>query len=154
MTAANASRLYGDPNPVFTGTITGIKNADNITASYASAADPTTAVGTASIVPTLADPTLKLSNYTVTVNNGTLTINPAPLTVSGANASRLYGDPNPAFTGTITGLKNADNITATFASAATAASVRRRLSNCPNSGGSNQQARQLRCDFNQRHTDC
>src|SRR6185437_6131514 len=123
VTAANASRLYGDANPVFTGTITGIKNADNITASYASAADPTTAVGTAPIVPTLADPTLKLSNYTVTVNNGTLTINPAPLTVTGANASRLYGDPNPAFTGTITGLKNADSITATFASAATAASA-------------------------------
>ena len=120
VTAANASRLYGDANPLFTGTIVGIKNNDNITASYASAADPTSSVGTAPIVPTLADPTLKLTNYTVTVNNGTLTINPAPLTVIGANASRLYGDPNPAFAGTITGLKNADNITATFASAATA----------------------------------
>lgn len=120
VTPANASRLYGDANPPFSGTITGIKNGDNITAAYSSAADPTTAVGTASIIATLVDPTLKLSNYTVALNNGALTINPAPLTITGANASRLYGDPNPAFTGTITGLKNADNITATFGSAATA----------------------------------
>ncbi|HXO39612.1 MAG TPA: MBG domain-containing protein, partial [Candidatus Acidoferrum sp.] len=121
--AANASRLYGDPNPVFTGTLTGIKNSDNITASYASAADPTSPVGTYAIVPTLADPTTKLGNYTVTSSNGNLTVAPAPLTVSAANASRLYGDPNPAFTGTLTGIKNADNITATFSSAATPASA-------------------------------
>ncbi|MBZ5525381.1 MAG: hypothetical protein LAP21_24405, partial [Acidobacteriia bacterium] len=35
VTANNASRLYGDPNPVFTGIITGIVNGDNITATYA-----------------------------------------------------------------------------------------------------------------------
>jgi 6-phosphogluconolactonase (cycloisomerase 2 family) len=121
--AANASRLYGDANPSFTGTITGIKNLDNITATYSSTADPTSAVGPFAIVPALADPAAKLGNYSVTSTNGTLTINPAPLTVGGANASRLYGDANPAFTGTVTGIKNADNITATFASTATAASA-------------------------------
>ena len=118
VTAANATRLYGDANPAFQGTITGIKNGDNITATYASAADPTSSVGPFSIVPTLADPAAKLGNYTVTSNNGTLTVSPAPLSVTAANANRLYGDPNPAFTGTITGIKNGDNITATFASAA------------------------------------
>ncbi|MGH7489101.1 MAG: MBG domain-containing protein, partial [bacterium] len=121
--AANASRLYGDANPSFTGTITGIKNLDNITATFASAATLTSPVGTYAIVPALADPTAKLGNYSVTSTNGTLTINPAPLTVAGANASRLYGDASPAFTGTVTGIKNADNITATFASTATAASA-------------------------------
>jgi len=119
VTAANASRLYGDPNPAFTGTITGIKNGDNITATYASAADPTSPVGTYPIVPTLVDPTGKLANYAVTSTNGTLTVTAAPLTVTAANASRLYGDPNPVFTGTITGLKNGDNITATYSSVAT-----------------------------------
>src|SRR5262249_48519725 len=118
VSTANATRGYGDPNPVFTGTITGIKNSDNITATYASAAVVATSIGTFAIVPTLVDPTAKLGNYTVTSANGTLTVAPAPLTVSGTNASRLYGDPNPAFTGTITGIKNGDNITATFASAA------------------------------------
>ena len=118
VTAANVTRLYGDPNPAFTGTITGLKNGDNITATYASTADATSAVGTYSIVPTLVDPASKLANYSVTVTNGTLTVAAAPLNVTAANATRLYGDPNPAFTGTITGLKNGDTITATYASAA------------------------------------
>src|SRR5438477_11949680 len=52
VTAADANRLYGDPNPAFTGTITGIKNADNITATYASAATAASPVGTYAIVPT------------------------------------------------------------------------------------------------------
>jgi hypothetical protein len=122
VTADNASRLYGDPNPTFTGTITGLVNGDNITATYASVADPTSPVGTYPIVPTLVDPNGKLVNYTVVINNGTLTVNPAPLTVTAANATRLYGAPNPAFTGTITGIKNGDNVTATYASVATATS--------------------------------
>jgi hypothetical protein len=71
--------LYGDPNPLFAGTITGIRNGDNITATYASAADPSSPVGTYSIVPTLADPTARLGNYSVTINNGVLTVSPAPL---------------------------------------------------------------------------
>ncbi|HEV7520772.1 MAG TPA: MBG domain-containing protein, partial [Candidatus Angelobacter sp.] len=116
--AANASRLYGDPNPVFTGTITGLKNADNITASFATAATPASTVGTFAIVPTLIDPTAKLGNYTVTSTNGILTINRAPLTVTAASVARTYGAANPVLTGTITGIKNADNITATYATTA------------------------------------
>jgi len=123
VTAANASRIYGDANPVFTGTITGLKNADAITATYASAATAASSVGSYAIVPTLVDATGKLSNYSVTSNNGTLTVAAAVLNVSGANATRAYGSANPAFTGTITGLKNADAITATFAAAADATSA-------------------------------
>ena len=145
--AAGASRLYGDPNPVFTGTITGIKNGDNITATFSSVADPTSPVGTFAIVPALADPNGKLPNYTVTSSNGTLTINPAPLTVAAASATRLYGDPNPAFTGTINGLKNADNITATFSSTATAASSVGRIQS-RRTWSIHEQARQLLCKLN------
>ncbi len=122
VTADNATRAYGDPNPVFTGTISGLKNGDNITATYSTTATATSPAGTYPIVPALVDPTNKLGNYTVTINNGTLTITAATLTVTAANVSRLYGDPNPVFTGTITGLKNGDNITATYSSAATPAS--------------------------------
>jgi 6-phosphogluconolactonase (cycloisomerase 2 family) len=120
--AANASRFYGDPNPTFTGTITGIKNGDNITATYSSVADPTSAPGTYAIVPALADPTNKLGNYTVTSTNGVLTVNAAPLVVTAANASRLYGDPNPAFTGTISGVKNGDTFGLSFSTVADATS--------------------------------
>ena len=117
VTGTDASRVYGDANPAFTGTISGIKNGDNITATFASPATPASAVGTFGIVPTLVDPTAKLGNYAVTSNNGVLSITPAPLNVSAGNASRVYGDPNPAFVGTITGLKNSDNITATVSGA-------------------------------------
>ena len=120
--ANNATRLYGDPNPAFTGTLTGIKNGDNITATYATAADPTSPVGTYPITPALVDPTDKLGNYTVTSTNGTLTITPAPLTVTAASATRAFGDPNPVFTGTLAGIKNNDNISATYSTTATAAS--------------------------------
>jgi hypothetical protein len=121
--AANATRFYGDPNPAFTGTITGLKNADNITATYSSVADATSLVGTYPIVPALVDPTGKLSNYTVTATNGVLTVSPAALVVTAANASRLYGDPNPAFTGSISGVKNGDTFSLSFSSVATAASA-------------------------------
>ena len=115
--AAAASRIYGDPNPAFTGSVTGLKNGDVITATFASAASATSPVGTYPIVATLSDPGLKLANYTVNSNNGTLTVTQASLTVTAGNASRLYGDPNPSFTGAITGLKNGDNITATISGA-------------------------------------
>ena len=68
------------------------------------------------------DPTGKLGNYTVTLNNGTLTVNPAVLTFTAINTSRFYGDPNPVFVGTFSGLKNGDPISASFASTATAGS--------------------------------
>jgi len=120
--AANVSRLYGDPNPAFSGTLTGLKNGDAITATFSTSADATSSVGSYSIVPTFSDPQSKLTNYTV-VPSGSLTITTAPLAVTAANASRPYGTTNPAFTGTISGIKNSDNITATFASTATATSA-------------------------------
>ena len=119
VTADDATRVYGDPNPVFTGTIVGIKNGDAITATYTSIATPASAVGTYPIVANLIDLTHKLGNYTITKTDGVLTITQAPLTVTAANASRLYGDPNPAFAGTIVGIKNGDAITATYSSPAT-----------------------------------
>jgi hypothetical protein len=122
VTADNASRQYGQANPSFTGTITGIQNSDNITATYSTVADPTSSVGTYAIVPSLVDPNNKLGNYSVTTTNGTLTITAASLVVTAADASRLYGQPNPSFGGTITGIQNGDNITATYATSATASS--------------------------------
>ena len=105
---ANATRPIGSPNPVFTGTIVGIKNGDNITATYSTTATPTSPVGTYPITATLVDPTGKLPNYAVTINPGTLTVTTAQLTVTVANATRVYGDPNPAFTVSFSGFINGD----------------------------------------------
>ena len=86
--------IYGDPVPALSGTITGIKNANNITATYSTTATSASPVGTYPITPALSDNgTGALANYTVTSNNGTLTISPAPLTVTAANASMVFGDP-------------------------------------------------------------
>lgn len=103
VTAASVSRLYGSPNPVFTGTIVGIKNGDNITATYATTATQSSPVGTYPIVPTLVDPDNKLGNYAVTSTNGVLTINPAPLTITAQDATKVLNSPNPSFTASYSG---------------------------------------------------
>jgi hypothetical protein len=123
VTAINAGRFYGDPNPAFTATITGLRAGDNITAIFSTIADPSSPVGDYLIVPTLVDPDGKLSNYTVTINNGTLTVTPAPLSVVADDTARASGQPNPTFTGTIQGIKNGDDITATHDSPATVGSA-------------------------------
>lgn len=122
VTAINAGRFYGDPNPSFTGTITGLRSGDTITAVFTTVANPGSAVGDYVIVPTLVDPDNKLSTYNVIINTGTLTVTPAPLSIVADDLTRAVGQPNPAFTGTITGVKNGEEITATQDSPATVGS--------------------------------
>jgi hypothetical protein len=50
-----------------------------------------------------------LSNYTIFYTNGTLTVVAAPLLVTADNTNRAYGQPNPAFTATITGWANGED---------------------------------------------
>jgi hypothetical protein len=114
VTASNATRGYGAANPLLTGFISGLVNGDNVMANYSTPATSASPVGAYPIAPGLADPDHRLANYTVTVNNGTLAITPALLTVTAANATRVYGDTNPVFTGIITGLVGGDNVTATY----------------------------------------
>jgi hypothetical protein len=75
--ADDLTRGQNQPNPAsFTGTITGVKNGEAITASFNSNAVSGSAPGTYAIVSTLkADPST-LTNYAVTVSDGTLTITP------------------------------------------------------------------------------
>ena len=120
VTAANTNRLYGSANPVFTGTIAGVKNGETITATYACNANLSSPIGNYNIVPSASGSTL--SNYAVTLVNGTLTVNRAALTVTAANTNRIYGCANPVFTGTITGIKNGETITATYTCSATLSS--------------------------------
>src|SRR5207248_1115382 len=54
--------------------------------------------------------------------SGTLTVTPAPLIVVAVNASRSYGTTNLALGGIILGIQNNDAITASYGTAATAAS--------------------------------
>ena len=115
ITAADKTKIYGDGNPALTGSIVGIKNSDAITASYSTTADATTGVGSYSIVPAAVDAsTAQAAQLTpVTLNNGSLGITQAPLSITAADKTKIYGDGNPALTGSIVGIKqNSDAITA------------------------------------------
>jgi hypothetical protein len=120
--ADDKARTYGEANPVFTGTLLGVVNGDNITASYTTIATPSSAAGTYPITPVLADPGNRLDNYNVTSTNGTLTIGSAVLKVVANDYSRLYGAANPTLDGVLTGVQSGDNITVIYTTTATASS--------------------------------
>jgi len=117
ITANNASRLYGAANPVFTGSITGTYNGDVLTLSFSTTATQTSAVGTYPIVPSVSG--AAAANYTVNAVSGTLTVTALGITITADNATRLYGAPNPVFTGTVTGAPANSGLTVTGTTTAT-----------------------------------
>ncbi len=116
LTAANASKTYGDVNPVFSATVSGFVNGENLassgvsgTASATSAATPSTPVGSADIIPGAG--TLTANNYDFTnLVNGTLTINKAHLTITANNVSKVYGAPIPTLGTTLSGFVNGETL--------------------------------------------
>jgi hypothetical protein len=103
--ANDAARPYGDANPAFGATFTGLANGDtpaDVTGlAFSTAATIASNVGNYAITPVgAANP-----NYTITFTDGTLTISPAPLSIRADDASRLFGQPNPPFSATITGFR-------------------------------------------------
>jgi gliding motility-associated-like protein len=112
ITAVNATRVYGSPNPAFTATYVGFVLGDDPTKLNPQVSITTTAtinspVGTYPInVSAGVDP-----NYTITFTPGTLTITPAPLNIQANNVTRVYGSPNPPFTATYVGFVAGDDAT-------------------------------------------
>jgi hypothetical protein len=94
VTPAPSSKIYGTSNPVFTGSITGMIPGDGISATYSSAATPTTVVGVYAsgpnaIVATLSDPQSKLGNYTLNQTAGTFTITQATTVLTWATPASI-----------------------------------------------------------------
>ena len=123
------SRTYGAANPALTYSATGLLNGDTLSGALATTATSNSNVGTYAITQgNLA----ASSNYTLTFTGASLIINPAALTVTytASPLSRIYGNANPAFTGTqsATGLVNGDTLagitsgTASYSSTATVTS--------------------------------
>jgi hypothetical protein len=102
----NASRFYGAANPIFTATLTGVMNNDNITARFYTSATANSAPGDYIIQLSINDPSGKLGQYNTTLNSGILTVSGASLIGTVGNASRAYGQTNPVFTVTYSGFVN------------------------------------------------
>jgi hypothetical protein len=109
ITAADASRPYGDSNPTFSASYSGFVNGDDSAdlaspAVLATGATPASGSGTYPIAVSGATS----PNYDITFVAGTLTIGPAALTIKADNVARAYGDANPSFTVTTSGFRNGD----------------------------------------------
>ena len=107
--ADNQTKVYGSANPTLTGTLNGVLNGDNITASYVTSAAVDSGVGGYAIVASLNDPNSSLSNYTAVISNGVLSVTPAGLTITANPAARAYGSANPVFAAGYSGFVNGED---------------------------------------------
>ncbi|MBR2667787.1 MAG: InlB B-repeat-containing protein, partial [Oscillospiraceae bacterium] len=105
----NASKTYGEADPTFSGTVTGLANAGDlgeITFSRTNAevnnVGTYEGVLTASYTPN--------DNYTVTVTPGNFAITPKAVTVTADDLSKTYGENDPTLTATVNGLVGSDTI--------------------------------------------
>ena len=108
--------------PTYGGTLTGVIGGDDISPTYSSNADGTSA-GSFEITATLSDPGNKLANYEVTNTPGKLTIDQASLTVEVLDRVITFGEAIPTFEGTLTGLVSGDDITASYSTTADGATA-------------------------------
>ena len=118
--AMDTSRIYGYPNPAFTASYSGFVNGETIATSgitgsplLTTTAVPSSVTGTYPINASAGS--LTSTNYTFSFSGGVLTINKAPLTVKADDKVIFAGDNPPAYTGTITGLRNGDLATYSYA---------------------------------------
>src|SRR5437879_11779867 len=100
----NSHQGLGQSNPAVLGPIRGFVNGDTPSAlggtlTYTTAATAASAVGGYAVTPS----GLTSGNYTITFSGGTLTVTTAALTVTANNATKIYGQANPAFSVTYAG---------------------------------------------------
>lgn len=137
ITPDSTNRPYGSANPAFTASFSGLVNNDSpAVVSGLSFATTATSASPIGVYPINASGG-SAANYALSYDTGTLVIDRAVLTVTPANATRPFGDTNPALTlGGITGFvlgENASVLTAqpTFT---TTASLTSNVGNYPVTG--------------------
>lgn len=109
ITAMNATRSYGEMEPLFSADYHGFVNGDTAAnldtpPAFYSSASIASGVGMYLITPLAAAD----ANYAISYFPGTLEITPAPLIVRAGYHSRIYGAVNPTFTRTYEGFVNED----------------------------------------------
>jgi hypothetical protein len=133
ITAVNASRRYGAPNPAFVFNVDGLRNGDTVAQVLEGA--PATMATSASPVGSyqITQGSLRLTPYGAAryiINEfvpGTLNVTRAPLTITANNVTRRVGASSPAFTARYEGFVNGDGPadldgTLSFTTGATASS--------------------------------
>jgi hypothetical protein len=113
--ADDRTKVYGSSNPPFTATIVGYvadENASSLdgTLSFTTPATERSAVGGYAITPS----GLTSIDYAIEFVNGTLTVTKAAAIVTPHGASKVYGSPDPALTGTLSGFVAGDGVTAMY----------------------------------------
>ncbi|MEI6568437.1 MAG: MBG domain-containing protein, partial [Verrucomicrobiota bacterium] len=124
VTADNKSRAYGTTNPILTVSYNGFVNSETYTtlgASLSLTTEATTASPAGTYTITASGYTS--ANYAISYTNGILIVGSATLTVSGDNKTRVYGEANPALTGSLVGVVSDDSISAAWSTATTNNSV-------------------------------
>jgi hypothetical protein len=91
LSPVNATRVYGQPNPPFSPTVSGSLNGDYVTATGSTPATITSPAGTYPITYTVAG--INIANYTASPTTGTLTITRDTPTITWTPAPLTYGTP-------------------------------------------------------------
>jgi mucin-19 len=125
LTGSDATREYGAADPAFSATFSGFVNGETFanagitgSAGGLSSAGANSPVGTYAYTPTAG--ILSSANYAFTqFVDGRVTVTPATLTIVADAATRAYGDAEPAFTGSVSGLRNGDSLAAVLGGALT-----------------------------------
>ncbi|MGG5508152.1 MULTISPECIES: MBG domain-containing protein [unclassified Myroides] len=104
VTAQPTRKVYGEEDPALLYRVSGLVNNDELTGTL------TRAPGEDVDTYVISRGTLAASsNYILNVDNANFRILPATLTVTAADKTKVYGEEDPAFTYTVTGLKWIDS---------------------------------------------
>lgn len=107
----DTEKIYGDPNPSFTYTLSGFVNNEDesVFRKPVQLSVDCFRGSDAGLYPINLNTDDYAENYTLNIlTRGYLTVKKAPITVKVNDQTRLYGDSNPQFTFSFEGLKNDD----------------------------------------------
>jgi MBG domain (YGX type)/Secretion system C-terminal sorting domain/Immunoglobulin domain len=113
--AADASRVYGDANPIFTMNVTGYKGSDDATVLTTLPTANCSAVATSAVGPyniTYSGATADNYQFDYATTVGKLTVTKVALMITADNQTKEYGNANPTLTYSYSGFKNSETASA------------------------------------------
>ncbi|MGI6740204.1 MAG: MBG domain-containing protein [Brevefilum sp.] len=113
ITPNDLNKVYGEDDPVLTGTLLGFLEGDNVTAVYSRVAGEMVAGSPYEISADLEDDEV-LDNYEITYNTANFTITKKEASVTPDDLSKVYGKDDPILTGVLTGFLIEDGVTAAY----------------------------------------